>query len=127
MTFYVRYIVEPEYTTVDDPEGLDCVGGNKSWKCNSTMVLGAVVVVLLVCAALGTPIWLQIAKRLGKRRTWLLWSCFMAFTNILFYFVGKGDVTKALILGGINGLPMGAKFLADAILSDIIDYDEFRT
>ena len=30
-------------------------------------------------------------------------------------------------IAAINGLPMGAKFLADAINADIIDYDEFLT
>ena len=28
---------------------------------------------------------------------------------------------------GLNGIPFGAKFLADAILADVIDYDEFLT
>lgn len=51
----------------------------------------------------------------------------MAITNILFIFVGKGDVELVIVIAGLNGLPFGAKFLADAILADIIDYDEFLT
>ena len=27
----------------------------------------------------------------------------------------------------INGLPLGAKFLADSIMADVIDYDELLT
>ena len=32
-----------------------------------------------------------------------------------------------MVMGAVNGLPMGAKFLQDAILADVIDYDEFLT
>ena len=35
------------------------------------------------------------------------------------------DVTLVIVIAGLNGIPMGAKFLSDAILADVIDYDEF--
>ena len=41
--------------------------------------------------------------------------------------VGAGDVWLCIGICFINGLPMGAKFLADMILADVIDYDEFMT
>jgi len=57
----------------------------------------------------------------------ILWSASQAATNALFAFVGPGDINTLIVLGAINGVPFGAKFLADAILADIIDYDEFLT
>jgi hypothetical protein len=51
----------------------------------------------------------------------------MAASNILFLFVWKGGLELLFVVCAINGAPLGAKFLADAILADIIDYDEFLT
>jgi len=51
----------------------------------------------------------------------------MAMTNCLFLMVGKGMVITLWVVAALNGLPLGAKFLADSILSDIIDYDQFLT
>jgi Na+/melibiose symporter-like transporter len=76
-----------------------------------------------MCAHAG----LLLMKKIGKRNTWLTWSLTMAVTNSLFYGIGDGDVTAVIVIAGINGIPMGAKFISDAILADVIDYDEFLT
>lgn len=39
----------------------------------------------------------------------------------------EGDIVQCIVFAGINGFPIGAKFLSDSILADIIDYDEFIT
>ena len=121
LMYFVRYVVVPEYQPGCN-EGLSA-----DWKCNSTMVAGLSVTMLLISAFLGTPLWLFIAGKLGKRKTWLLWSFSSAITNFFFIFVGEGDVYLNVAIAALNGLPMGAKFLADAINADIIDYDEFLT
>ena len=52
----------------------------------------------------------------------------VAATNLLFLFVFKnGSLYFLFFVAGLNGAPLGAKFLADSILSDVIDYDEFLT
>merc|ERR1712194_81652 len=51
----------------------------------------------------------------------------MAITNVLFVFLDQGWVLPLWIVASLNGFPLGAKFLADSILGDIIDYDEFLT
>jgi Na+/melibiose symporter-like transporter len=110
--------VKPEFS---DPI---CQGGkatDASWRCSSEAVLGAAVGAVLFCALLGSPIWFALLKCLGKRNTWLVWSLTMAMTNISFFFVGEGDINGVIILAGLNGIPMGAKFLSDAILvSDVL-------
>jgi len=71
----------------------------------------------------------------GKVNAWLKWSLTSGLTNALFLTVtpygvpwlGMGGVWWVIIVAGLNGLPMGATFLAPSILSDIIDYDEFVT
>lgn len=119
MTFYVRYVITPEYSDL-------CINDRSvSWKCDSQLVLGASVTMLLLVAFISTPMWLLVNQKFGKRNAWLAWSCSMAITNILYIFLGPGDVMPCIIITGINGMPFGAKFLADAILADIIDYDDF--
>eukprot|EP00943_MAST-04B_sp_MAST-4B-sp1_P007113 g7113.t1 len=122
LMYFVRYVVVPEYQPGCN-DGLNTA----DWKCSSTHVAGLSVTMLLISAFLGTPLWLFIAGKLGKRKTWLLWSFTSAITNFLFIFVGEGDVMLNVGVAALNGLPMGAKFLADAINADIIDYDEFLT
>jgi len=121
VSYFVRYVVKPEFQP-GCAEGL-----NPKWYCRSTPVTGLSVTLTLCAAFIFTPAWLVLAKKLGKRKTWLLWSMTMAVTNAFYIFVGEGDYWLCIIISGLNGIPFGAKFLADAILADIIDYDEFLT
>ena len=50
-----------------------------------------------------------------------------AITNFLFVFCGRCSTWATVIVCGLNGLPLGAKFLSDVVLSDVIDYDEMLT
>ena len=124
LTYFVRYIVEPEFSQEKCNGGL---GTDLDWDCRSETVLGMCVLALLLSAFCFSPMWLQMTKWIGKRNTWLLWSLSMAATNPLYFFVGSGDAKLCIIISGLNGIPFGAKFLADAILADVIDYDEFLT
>eukprot|EP00949_MAST-11_sp_MAST-11-sp1_P002941 g2941.t1 len=122
VTYFVRYVVQAEY-------GPGCNGGlnTDDWKCSSLKVVGISITMTLLAAFMFTPMWLFLAKRFGKRNTWLAWSISMAATNIMYIFVTPQAVYLCIIVSFINGIPFGAKFLADAILADIIDYDEFLT
>ena len=124
LTYFVRYIVQPEYSHEKCNNGL---GSNLDWDCSSEMVLGGSVLALLLAAFVFSPFWLAMTKLIGKRNAWLLWSLTMACTNPLYFMVGKGDAKLCVIISAVNGIPFGAKFLADAILADVIDYDEFLT
>lgn len=134
VTYYIRYVIQPEYQT-EEEHGRDCQKGvnamsssdNFSHFCSTPSVLAMCLLAALMAAVATTPIWLYLVKRIGKVKTWLLWSLVMAVTNILFVFPGKGHIWFCMFVCGANGVPMSAKFLADAILSDIIDYDEFLT
>jgi len=126
LTFFVRYIVQPEFSNQEE-WGCAPVGGSDNWECDSNSVLGASVVALLLGAFLFTPMWLWIAKKLGKRNSWLLWSFTNGLTFLCYAFVQQGDVYLCIIMSVFNGAPIGAKFLADAIMADVIDYDEYLT
>lgn len=95
--------------------------------CSSVLWAGGAVVAMLLCAVTFTPLWLLLQKLVGKNRAWLLWSSINALTNFCFIFVNKGDMVALVMVAGLNGVPIGAKFLSQSILADIIDYDEFLT
>ena len=58
MVYYVRYIIAPEY----QPQ---CLGGlSNSWMCDSHKVMRLSVIVILMCAILGAPVFMYIAKNL---------------------------------------------------------------
>ena len=64
------------------------------------------------------------AKRVETRNAWLLWSMVVGFNHLLLGFADKGDVTLAVLLALVVGMPYGARHLNDTIVADIMDYDE---
>merc|ERR1712232_362366 len=82
----------------------------------------------LTTAILVLPAWKLAVYKFGKVNAWFAWSLTMAATNLLFVFVNRDThIFLFFVVSAINGAPLGAKFLADSILADIIDYDEFLT
>jgi len=143
--YFVEAVVAPAYQTME-LNGRDCfrssatydggkwigeAGNTDSAKydmlCSTNMVTAICGLLALVTAILVLPIWKFLVAKIGKVRTWFLWSLTMAASNILFLFIWKGALPFLFFVAAVNGAPLGAKFLADAILSDIIDYDEFLT
>ena len=90
-------------------------------------MLGASVVALLFGALACTPLWLCLSRVIGKRNCWLVYSFANGCTFLCFAVVGAGDVYLCIIMSVFNGAPLSAKFLADAIMADVIDYDEYLT
>mmetsp|Transcript_12540 Transcript_12540/g.24463 ORF Transcript_12540/g.24463 Transcript_12540/m.24463 type:complete len:968 (+) Transcript_12540:118-3021(+) len=134
--YYVMYVIAPEYQTAgDSPFGVDCLQGargvstSKTYdrRCNTMVVLGSCVTAALIAAIASTPLWLYGVRRFGKIKMWLAWSLTMAVTNFMFLPLTRSSIISCFAVCAVNGLPIAAKFLADAILADIIDYDEFLT
>lgn len=133
LPYFVEVVVAPAWATMEE-HGRDCAPKG-AWKgeqkdeamCSNDMVIVFACYAFLVTALLALPIWNLLVVKMGKVRTWLLWSLTTAASNLLLLFVGKGDVYFFLIAVAVNGAPMGAKFLSESILADIIDYDEFLT
>merc|ERR1711871_746784 len=97
------------------------------WMCSSDTVVAASVLAMLGGAFLFVPLWLTAANKLGKRNAWLLRSFSNGLTFLCYAPVGKGDVILCVIMSFFNGAPIGGKFLADTVMADVIDYDEFLT
>jgi len=134
MLFFVKYIIQPERQSRATGDGLDCNSGvpipgteSASWRCSSTNVLGAVLVVMLASALVSCPLWYYAAVRWEKRNIWLLWSFLLIVALLLLLVVDKGEIDLSLYLSTVPGAIMGAKFVGMSILSDVIEYDEYLT
>ena len=109
LTYFVRYVVQPEYSN-EKEYGCKPFGGSTHMFCSTPTVLGMSVLALLLGALLFLPFWLWLSKKLGKRNTWLLWSFANGTTFLAYAFVGKGQVTRCIIMSVINGAPIGKFF-----------------
>ena len=115
-----RYVVQAEFSNGCEKGTTAAKGIFDRWHCKSDYVLGASVLALLLAGVVAAPIWYWLHLKIGKRKAWLLWSLVQAVTNLGFFGVYKGDVMTCIAVSALNGVPMGAKFLADAVLADVI-------
>lgn len=58
---------------------------------------------------------------------WLITSFIGAVTNFILVGVTKGMMPLLVIFIILNGIPLGARFLNETILADIIEYEELIT
>ena len=74
------------------------------------------------------PLWLLLARRIGKLNAWLI-SFIMGVTGgIVLFLLGEGDNVACLVVIVWAGSSFGAGlFLPPAIQADVIDYDELYT
>lgn len=89
--------------------------------------------VYFLAAIAGTPLWLVVAKRLGKHIAWR-WALIMAIAAFsVVPFLGSGDVIPFLFVTFFAGLSLGAdlampaSMLADAVDQDVLETGEQRT
>lgn len=87
-------------------------------------VAGPMLFLYFLCSAISVPVWVAIAKRLGKHRAW----CWGVVGSCLFFagtpFLGEGDVLAYGIIVAGTGLMIGADLaLPSAINGDLIEWD----
>eukprot|EP01060_Flectonema_neradi_P025601 TRINITY_DN343_c0_g3_i1.p1 TRINITY_DN343_c0_g3~~TRINITY_DN343_c0_g3_i1.p1 ORF type:complete len:933 (+),score=111.48 TRINITY_DN343_c0_g3_i1:117-2915(+) len=134
LPFFVEYVVKPWAVPECDQRCCDqhsnsfvYSGCRSDIFCKSESWLGIALVALFFTAILAMPLWLAAVKRYGKRSTWLTFNLVTAVTNGVFIFVGAGDPIFMCVLAAANGIPVGAQFLTESIVADVIDYDELLT
>jgi GPH family glycoside/pentoside/hexuronide:cation symporter len=112
MPYFNRYVLNPP--PID-------AGAAQSWL---SLFLAAYFLSGLVCL----PLWLALAKRIGKLNAWLT-SFVMGITGgLALFLLGEGDNIACLIVISWAGSSFGAGlFLPPAIQADVIDYDELHT
>lgn len=85
---------------------------------------GLLLLTYFLSAIVGLPVWLMIARRFGKHRTWcsaMIWAC--AWFSVT-PFLQPGDVAIYLAVCVATGLALGADLaLPPSIQADVIDLD----
>ena len=94
---------------------------------NPGAVLTYTIVGYVVSGALSIPVWVYLAKRLGKRGAWFISIWVGIIGGSTFFFVGEGQIALFLTAVVFTGTALGAGLLHPAMKADVIDYDEFLT
>ena len=133
--FYVTYYIEVD--KMDNPLCNEPTDENNQCKLRSGQHLGFVMACFFVSQFVAIPLWMYMARhdrksdvwyerlKIGKIQTWLTYNVVNVITNVLFVFIPEQGLWYLYFCMILNGIPTGGLFLASAILSDVIDYDEF--
>jgi GPH family glycoside/pentoside/hexuronide:cation symporter len=108
MPYFTKYVLQP-----DDAD---------RW-------LGIFLFVYFGAGFLCLPIWIWLARRLGKKTTWLVsFLPGLSGALMLFFLSGPGDLllTAAILLWAGSAFSAGM-FLGPSMQADVIDYDELYT
>jgi GPH family glycoside/pentoside/hexuronide:cation symporter len=74
------------------------------------------------------PVWVVLARRIGKKRAWLLSIAVNTGAFVGVFFLGPGDASIYGVLVFLSGIGLGATLaLPSSIQADVIDYDELLT
>lgn len=89
---------------------------------------GVLLVAYFGAAIAGTPLWLWLARRFGKHRTWSVAMLLAALILILVPFVGEGDALGFLALVIMLGVTLGGDLtMPGAMQADVVDEDTVNT
>ena len=101
---------------------------NAEYVLNAPQMAPFFILSYMVFSFLLTPIWMPIAKRIGKKRLWFFSMLVTAFAFGSMAFLQEGDEIILLILAAIAGAAGSCGgTINPSIKSDVIDYDELQT
>jgi len=95
--------------------------------CYANTWLGYGISTFFIFCILSMFLWHVIVKVIGKKKSWALYSLMSIVTFSLFLLCQEGSFNLIIILSILNAIPAGGAYLNDVFVSDIIDYDEFKT
>merc|ERR1719502_351383 len=95
--------------------------------CNTDIVIAIAGATFLLTGMFSDPLWLALVQNVSKPVGWMGFSLLHGVACLGYLFLSEGQWMYLCIVTALNGIPFGAKFLNDAILADIVDYDEFLT
>ena len=85
---------------------------------------GLFLVIYFLSGALGLPLWVRLAKRIGTLDAWLLSMGLSIAAFIGAFWLGAGDLVGYALVCAMSGLALGADLaLPPALVADMIDSD----
>jgi len=103
-------------------------GGDLLQKALGLPIESAVFACLLVTSVIVVPLWVWVARRIGKQNAYIIGMTFWAVVQLLIFSIQPGQITFILALAVMAGISVStAHVLPDAIFPDVIEWDELRT
>jgi Na+/melibiose symporter-like transporter len=97
-------------------------------KLEAEAMQGPLLIGYFLCGVLGVPIWLHLAARFGKHRTWCFAMILACLAFVPAVFLGAGDWPVFAIVCVLTGLALGADLILPAAQqADVIDVDTARS
>jgi Na+/melibiose symporter-like transporter len=85
---------------------------------------GLFLVIYFLSGALGLPLWVRLAKRIGTLDAWLVSMGLSIAAFIGAFWLGEGDLAGYALVCAASGLALGADLaLPPALVADLIDRD----
>lgn len=96
---------------------------------NRRELINVLFLTMLLVAALFLPFWYLVAKKLGKRWSYIIGTGFWALVMLLLIFLSPGTGNWVLILmSGLAGIGVStAHVIPWALIPECVDYDELST
>jgi Na+/melibiose symporter-like transporter len=83
---------------------------------------GLFLVVYFVAGAAGIPLWVALARRVGKRNAWLAGMALSVAAFVWAFRLGEGNVAAYALICALSGLALGADLaLPPSMLADVIE------
>ena len=101
--------------------------------CKYILALGGMwrvlfALVYVIATFISMPIWMFIARTIGKLHVWIIAACIGISTSIVLLFIGEGQIYIMGAMELFRGFAAGCVLIiGPAMLADIIDYDELLT
>jgi Na+/melibiose symporter-like transporter len=97
-------------------------------KLEAEALQGPLLIGYFLCGVLGVPLWLRLAARFGKHRTWCFAMTLACLAFLPAVFLGPGQLPLFAIVCVLTGLALGADLILPASQqADVIDVDTARS
>lgn len=90
--------------------------------------IGAIFLFYVGSSLLSLPLWVWLARRIGKKQTWLIGTAAGIVGYACLFFVGEGDLRWMQMVVSLTGACSACgNVMGQSILADVIDADELET
>ncbi|HEU4531776.1 MAG TPA: MFS transporter [Steroidobacteraceae bacterium] len=92
---------------------------------SSFLIIGVVISLTSIVAV---PMWVALARRIGKHRAYVLANAITAACYVAFFFVPVGDAAVLIAVNALLGVGNGGTMVTPpAMTADTVDYDELQS
>ena len=121
LPFFLNAIINPQKYCRDNNISL------KDTQCSTNYYLGLSISIFFICCIISCNIWHYLVSKFGKIFCWRIFSLICLFPFSLYLFCGLGTTNLLIFAAIVTSFPAGGSYLNDVVVSDAIEYDEFKS